>query len=304
MKIQDYINSGLKVLNNENIWTLDKYEKLLNNLVVKYPQKFCRINYIQETIHNRSFFNDLTQCKNKTLLLSNLDIDFPPPQPPYEYDMFFDPKKLPPNYENIPYANKIDKDIISFLEQNNIMVFAHAVSVNHPLIQMIPGGIFRRFNHFHFKTSEKRILCYANFGLNCDRWFGNPRNIVLNDIRNKDFIVKENIICTEVVRRDFMNYDHFYKQISQSKFAICPRGCGIDTYRLWDCICLGCIPIVEKYGGYVGLNELPILFVESIEDYGKLTEEYLNEKYEEFLNGEFDYSKLTFNYWENAFLTK
>ena len=31
MKIQDYINSGFTVLNNENIWTLQKYENLWNN---------------------------------------------------------------------------------------------------------------------------------------------------------------------------------------------------------------------------------------------------------------------------------
>ena len=58
MKIQDYINSGFKVLNNENIWTLQKYENLWNNLVVKYPQKFFQLSYIQETIHNRSFLNE------------------------------------------------------------------------------------------------------------------------------------------------------------------------------------------------------------------------------------------------------
>jgi hypothetical protein len=303
MKLQDYIHSGTEVLNDKNIWTLQKYEQLLNSLVLQYPNKYSKINYIQDTIHDRSLFNEMSHHKNKTLVISNLDIDFPPPKPPYEYDKYFDLKKLPSNYENISYHDKIDYNVISLLEQNNNVVFAHAVSICHPRIQMIPGGVFRRFNHFHLKTTPKTILCYANFGLNCDRWFGNPRNVVLRDINKQDFILKENIISTEVVRRDYMNYDHFYRQISKSKFSICPRGCGIDTYRMWDCICLGCIPIVEKYGGYEKLNDLPILFVESIHEYGKLTEAYLNEKYEEMLTREYNYAKLTFDYWITA-LTK
>jgi hypothetical protein len=119
----------------------------------------------------------------------------------------------------------------------------------------------------------------------------------LRDIEKMDFVLKENIISTEVTRRDNMDFNHFYKQISKSKFSICPRGCGIDTYRLWDCICLGCIPIVEKYGGYENFTDLPILFVESIEDYGKLTEEYLHEKYKEMASRDYNYAKLTFDYW-------
>ena len=297
MKIKDYINSNDSVVNSTNIWTLAKYEYLIKYFVSLSPQKYSSVNYMVETIHDRSVLGEFSNSINKTLLLSNLDIDFPPPKPPFEYDAFFDVKKLPPNYENMPYGTKIDDTVIQLVEKNNNQVFAHAVSVNHSRIHMIPAGIFSRFNHFHLKRNVKKNLCYANFGLSCDRWFGNPRNIVLRDIQTKDFIVKENIISTEVARRDFMNYDHFYEQISQSKFSLCPRGCGIDTYRMWDCICLGCIPIVEKYGGYEAFTDLPILFVESIEDYGKLTEKYLQEKYEEMITREYDYKKLTFDYW-------
>jgi hypothetical protein len=66
---------------------------------------------------------------------------------------------------------------------------------------------------------------------------------------------------------------------------------------MWDCICLGCIPIVEKYGGYENFQDLPILFVDNIDDYGKLTEEYLQQKYEEMMTLDYNYVKLTVDYW-------
>jgi hypothetical protein len=144
------------------------------------------------------------------------------------------------------------------------------------------------------KTNPKETLCYANFGLSCDRWFGNPRNEVVEFIKNKNFIKKENI---DSVRRDNLNETHFYEQISKSKFAICPRGCGIDTYRLWDCICLGCIPIVEKYGGYEQFEDLPILFIDSYKDYALFDEQGLTKIYDEMMSRDYNYSKLTVDYW-------
>jgi hypothetical protein len=296
MKLHEYINSGESILNQSNIWTLTKYENIIKYLASAFPQKYSLINYTPETIHHGNILSDFSKHNNKTIFVSNLDIDFPPPTPPYEYDAFFDVNKLPTDYKEIPYHNKIQSNITVILEKNNIRVFAHAVSIAYPLIQMVPAGIFSRFNHFHLKTNPKTILCYANFGLSCDRWFGNPRNIVLRDIQCADFIVKENIISTEVARRDHMNFDYFYQQISRSQFAICPRGCGIDTYRLWDCICLGCIPIVEKYGGYESFIDLPILFVDSFTDYGKLTKEYLQNKYAEMMTREYNYKILTVDY--------
>ena len=94
----------------------------------------------------------------------------------------------------------------------------------------------------------------------------------------------------------FYNY---YETIAKTKFMICPRGCGLDTYRLWDCLYLGCIPIVVKYDGYRDFEDLPILFIEKWEDYLTLTEDYLNQKYSEMIDKIYNYNKLKFSWWEN-----
>jgi len=190
MKIIDYINSNATVLNQENIFTLQKYEQLIQYFTVSQPTKYVNIRYNQETMHNGNIANTLLPITNQVILLTNLDFDFPPPKVPYEYDMFFNPDLLPANYLDIPYLDKINPDVLHVIVKNDIHIFTHSVSINHPNIHMIPAGVFSKFYHFHMKTNSKDTLCYANFGLSCDRWFGNPRNEVVEFIKNKNIQLK------------------------------------------------------------------------------------------------------------------
>jgi hypothetical protein len=98
------------------------------------------------------------------------------------------------------------------------------------------------------------------------------------------------------------NLDHFYKMIASSKFSICPRGVGIDTYRLWDCVVLGCIPIVEKYESHEQFKDLPILFIDKISDLEHINREFLEEKYREFQQRDFNYEKILLSYWKERIL--
>ena len=59
--------------------------------------------------------------------------------------------------------------------------------------------------------------------------------------------------CEEREKRNTEEY--FYEKISESviydktlesRYALCPRGCGLDTHRFYECIYLGCIPIVVR----------------------------------------------------------
>jgi hypothetical protein len=116
-------------------------------------------------------------------------------------------------------------------------------------------------------------------GIPCDRWFGNPR--------------KEFKAAPFMVKRSNLSMNEFYEDIAKSKFMICPRGCGIDTHRIWDCIQLGCIPIVQRYHSHKGFDDLPILFVDNYD----VTEELLNETYETYSKKTFSYEKCTMEYW-------
>ena len=71
-------------------------------------------------------------------------------------------------------------------------------------------------------------------------------NYFYNIIKTKDFITFEHM-------GKFLSYTLSYKdymeRLSQSKFVICPPGKGKDTFRFYDTIYSGAIPIVirEKF---------------------------------------------------------
>ena len=74
-----------------------------------------------------------------------------------------------------------------------------------------------------------------------------------------------------------------YQKTLESRYALCPRGCGVDTHRFYECIYLGCIPIVIRTNTvfdrlYAPDTGFPCLVVERWAD---VTEELLDRLYPE-----------------------
>ena len=72
-----------------------------------------------------------------------------------------------------------------------------------------------------------------------------------------------------------------YDKTLESRYALCPRGCGVDTHRFYECIYLGCIPIVVRTHTvfdrlYHPVTGFPCLVVERWAD---VTEELLDASY-------------------------
>lgn len=103
---------------------------------------------------------------------------------------------------------------------------------------------------------------------------------------------------TWTVRRpSSMTSKHEYcQELLNHKFCVCPRGNGIDTHRMWECLYLGVIPIVEKNYNMNHFDELPILFVDSFLDI-KGEEDYLEKIYDNFSSIEWNWNKLTTDWW-------
>jgi hypothetical protein len=52
-----------------------------------------------------------------------------------------------------------------------------------------------------------------------------------------------------------LSIDDYLQKMNKSKFVPCPVGHGPDTFRLWESIALGCIPIVESPEAMIPLLE-------------------------------------------------
>lgn len=136
------------------------------------------------------------------------------------------------------------------------------------------------------EKNDKKYLCYMNF------------NLDTHIDRKRIYSIFENQSYVEVGKSEntYEGRLNFLREISQSKFVICPRGNGVDTHRLWESLYLGSIPIVKYEKTYHdNFLDLPILF---IEDWDQITEEFLNGKYEQIINSEWNMSKLNISYWE------
>lgn len=91
--------------------------------------------------------------------------------------------------------------------------------------------------------------------------------------------------CEEREKRDTSEFFYekipdtvIYEKTLESRYALCPRGCGVDTHRFYECIYLGCVPIVVRTHTVFDrlYREFPCLVVERWED---VTEELLEREY-------------------------
>jgi hypothetical protein len=88
-------------------------------------------------------------------------------------------------------------------------------------------------------------------------------------------------------KRDNPDYFHekvpettVYDKTLNSRYALCPRGCGYDTHRFYECIYLGCVPIVIRTNTVFDrlYTSFPCLVVDKWSD---VTEEFLDQSYPE-----------------------
>ena len=202
--------------------------------------------------------------------------------------------------ENVVVLGKGDYEITDDfsldLPGNIRYIFANNINTNSSRYRFLPMGRDFRSSEYFSETDPSYIkerLCYCNYSVTTH----NKRKLLYDSIRNKEFIEFDHM-------GKFLNYDisrlEFFNKVSKSKFTICPRGNGIDTFRLWDSLYLGAIPIVVKEAVFHQyLDDLPILFLDSYEDFAKLNIEFLEENYQNMLRKKYNYNKLLLSYWIN-----
>ena len=196
----------------------------------------------------------------------------------------------------------LSPDII--IPENIKSIYCNNVDFDHETIKFLPMGRdfrARKSFHIHSKDLKREILAYCNFSLNT-HWTRKAINLFVQD---KPFIKKENIGNRGggAKRHWSMSNDDFFLRLHTSKFVICPRGTAPDSFRFYDTLYSGAIPIVIKDPMYDQFDhsELPILFLDHQKDFQKITENFLNEQYNTLSKKIKPYYKtLDFNHWINT----
>ena len=203
----------------------------------------------------------------------------------------------------------IDESYMDILNMPSLITwFCTNKLFSHPKLKSIPLGITNQFEpaslgrhriigntdrifsiaqELDSKFSSFAPLAYLNISQSN---YPNERNEIISLFAKKEWVTYRNPEFTD------QGHEHFLRNIHQHKFVFAPRGHGLDTHRLWECLYLRTIPIVKRHIGMDDFKDLPILFVD---DWSEITEEYLHHVYEKMMQTEYSMSKITLPFWLN-----
>lgn len=170
--------------------------------------------------------------------------------------------------------------------------YAQNVEYDHQNLIPIPIGLSNdycqitlKIKHLSLRKANiknKKLLYINHRSSTCP----SAREWIYNHFKTNDW-------CT--IDDPNLSLSEYKNQLDNHKFILCPRGNGIDTHRLWESLYHGIIPIVENYIHYEKcLIDLPAIIVNSFKD---VTKEFLEFKYIEMKNKQFNMDKLNINWW-------
>jgi hypothetical protein len=211
------------------------------------------------------------------------------------------------NYDqNLKACGKTESDVFDFLNDPRLvllLVMTHQ-HIAHEKILSIPLGMHEiggdrlrseevlwQVGHEILKNKakfKKQRLLFLNMGVKGDG-LAHRRGIIK--------MLEGRFGVTNTYQRGKNRATH-YHDLAESKFVLCAGGLGTDTYRHWETLSLGSIPVMEHSPGldrtYSGL---PVVFVKSYED---VTPMLLETAYKLIVNNHkrWDYSRVTQGYWK------
>ena len=175
-----------------------------------------------------------------------------------------------------------------FLNDPKILAwFAQNVDISHPKLFSLPTGVSVKKQTIEFMKEydgaieEKNILAYLNCILET---YPSERKELYASLSKQKFVTIGKK-CSAI---------QYMQDVVHAKFIFAPRGKGVDSHRSWDALALGCIPIIKSSGVDSLFENLPVLI---IKDWKEVTEELLNQKYQEIHSKSWNLQKLYLNYW-------
>ena len=190
--------------------------------------------------------------------------------------------------------DRIDK---TDMPPNLDMWYGLNINFEHPKLQPIPIGL----ENEHWHPNKRRLMQLANSTVNPQKrkikalcqfnqcTFKEERTSILFDVIN------EKIFADQYYCLNGENFREYAYNLNTYAFCLCPRGNGIDTHRLWECLYSGCIPIIKDHITHKFDLDLPVVIVD---DWKQVTQNFLEQIYLEFPFCLFNSDLLKQEYWK------
>jgi len=159
-----------------------------------------------------------------------------------------------------------DKKVLKWYTQNK--------AINHKKLFTLPIGIAnQQYSHGNLEllnqiidnSFNKQYLVYKNFDIHTNF---QTRSYI-------DHITTQN----GILMSSKLDQTNYLAKLAKSIFCISPPGNGIDCHRVWECLYLNTVPIIQYDNCYEQFKHLPILF---IDDWKDVTIEFLNKSINAF----------------------
>lgn len=184
----------------------------------------------------------------------------------------------------------ITESMFNSRPSNIVKWYGVNVEYDHPNLIPIPLGIANSYcvitlklHHLEKKNHNPSKLLYVNHRVKT-----NPteRSWIY------EYFKEDN---NTTIRYGNLSLEDYKNDLDNHKFMLCPKGNGIDTHRLWECVYhRGIIPIIEDHISYRPCRKFPILIVNSFRD---INVSFLEEEYEKIKNKNFNEELLNVEYW-------
>jgi hypothetical protein len=172
---------------------------------------------------------------------------------------------------------EVDPDSIAWLEDDDGRLarwYAQNVTVRHPKVVPLPIGIANEM-WAHGRTRRllraiarntgrpKTKLAFLHF--NIETYPG--RREIWQTLRGAFGGLPQEPVLG-------LRHKAYLEELARHRFCICPRGNGIDTHRVWECLYLEVVPILARsvHSEYWARSGLPVLL---IDDWAEVTPECL-----------------------------
>lgn len=267
-------------INLNNIYNYISSLKLISNdqiICGEYIQNLADIVIGNETSlsfnPNNLFFSKKINTINNLNNINDYNIIFI-----FTHDLEFFYNKFENNLSNKIIISHNSDNEIKYIKNVKFHLAQNCLIKNNKLLS-IPIGIENSqwFDHKIFYNVRKMNLLknkniYFYFNMNT-----HPSRInCYNELKDK------------LTWNSKKNKEEYFIELSQHKYAICPRGNGIDTHRIWECLYLNVIPIIIK-SDFLNIDNLPIIILDNWSDIDNINNyKFINQISE----------KLTLNYYK------
>lgn len=155
---------------------------------------------------------------------------------------------------------------------------------DHPAVSPLPIGV-----NLYTEVSIERqhIFCISS--------------ITVNSLEREAF--KIFILAHPELQRfmaPHLDYEDFCRLLKSHYFSFCPQGNGFDSYRVWESLACGAIPIMKESPFtlvlYKHYPNLPIIYIRDYSDLFELIPALSKEMYESIIS-QSDCSVMTREYW-------